>query len=192
MSDDSPYLPPKTESQPAGYTSKTHLILLPLQPWRLLEVAETSRPSAAIAVGLICWTIQVGGYLAVSLSSISEPYRNTQQCIGEVLNVVLPVMAFVALLIVMPSVTIIRYFPEPTNKVWLLAPWATMAIFVGWLICHFCAILDAPNYGIINDDRPTWMTHPFVLRFGRLECWLLVTVLALLVAGAKRRWKSRI
>lgn len=182
-----PYQSP-IEPQPNGDSQNRvafgEIVTLPFTPWRLRRVAVRTPELMARIVGWVVLGLQCGLAISPDLGSISEPYADVRQCLAET--------AFAAVVLVGISLifcaALVFSFGRfgIKERVVALGAWAMMPAYFVWLVCRFCNVLDAPHYGIINDDRMEWMTNPLVLQFGAFWWWLVMLVGLPVIANTRK------
>lgn len=190
MTAENPYSSPLSEygeSSPRR-SPMNRVAMLPVTPWRLREVSELCPNHTACLFGYAVLSIQIGLAISPEIGSIAEPYADVAACIAESVEPLFFCIGFGAILAILPS--LVAFATDRTAaKTLMLASWASSLLFVPWLICHFCLVLNRPSYGIVNDDRAGWMTHPAVLAYGSYLFWF--ATLMVIVAASALRGRTR-
>ena len=182
-----PYQPPAETTEPDVSQSATtanilsRIAPLPCLPWRLWRVAADTPHWLACLVGYAAITVQLGVGFSPDVGSIAEPYRDVVECLTETLAAVLPCLIFASFVALLPYALALSIRRSGT-RTFMLGCWASMTLYVPWIICRFSRVLDSPSYGIIVDNRPDWMTHPMVLFWGLFICWPTVLLANLIAA----------
>ena len=160
------------------------IAVLPFTPWRLWRVASITPDRTARVIGWIVFGLQCGLAMSPDIGSIAEPYADVRQCIAET--------AFAAMVLVGMSLVFCGVLAFSLGllgiktRVIALGAWAMMPVYLFWLVCRFCNVLNHPHYGIINDDRMEWMTNAFVLQFGAFGWWVAMLAGLLVVANTRK------
>ncbi|MEZ6120752.1 MAG: hypothetical protein R3C28_29825 [Pirellulaceae bacterium] len=173
---DNPFESPQSETnvRPTVSNQKStgqgQLFTLPLMPWRINFLSANCLPLTAIVLGHLSLTLQLGLWLAVLFHGIGEPYQDLQECLLE-LGRTAPFCVGLAGAFLLPMIPALGGKTASTRRM-LLVPWGFSLLSIPLLVCCSCGNLASPHYGILNDNRPAWMTHPVVLLWGHSWAWI--------------------
>ena len=154
------------------------LFLLWIAPWKIISVSRFNGNWSCAVFGFAGAIIQIGLPVAVLLSALAEPYPDLAWCIQEATSAIpfgLFLGGVLSCLFYVPALNSKSSWAKPL----MLVPWMLLSPFAIWLVCFFCRTLDDPGFGIVQDDRPGWMTNDCVTVFGSPYVWLPFFVIAL-------------